>query len=320
MKLSEVIRAVRFRVNDSSDASNPEGRHYSDLQITDIVNEVVGSLYVRKLEADESWFNHKLSLSKDDAVKDEDRIWTYEVPSWVDRVSFVREDKPSGDPRGRALFPVNKRTLTRGWYWDGAQTIRAQGYPEAIDIRVGAAKLPAPAHKGSVLKDAEASKFYLDNTSSLQTLKETDAYAGSVIEITGTDASGHLVEGQTRQVVSSSTLWDVSAWIELVTFAPWTVIPTVSATDTYELQIPLKRTHLNYVAALCAEVLFIRTNNTNGLASIQRVLAKLEEEFISAIQPRQEQMPNNWQFPDELEAGRHDPDRDPWSIYYGAIF
>lgn len=332
MRTKDLFDLVRHKVNDKADSTNTEGRYHTNRDIGYWVNVWARELLNDQVEADRSWHNSIITLNATDAVQDSNRSFVYTLPPYVYRISLVRENNTTAThPLGRKMSPVPDGTDRRGWYWRDSTRMFIQGETAALDLKVWATKVPPKVHFGEVrVVNAALDKFYLDHQPALtgndplEISPDDNAYVDTYFIFTGTTATPLITRdlgGEVRRCTSSARVWEASLSQYVTEITLDRDLPFATAVgDTYEMVVPIADPHTGYLALLVAESLHHRTNNTKGIEALQPQKAELHSRFINGIQPRQDQEPWENLFPEELQVGDFDPDRDPWALYYGTTF
>lgn len=334
MRTKDLFDLVRHKINDKCDSTNLEGRYNSNFDIQEWINAWVRALLLDQVEADRSWHNSVFDLAASDAVQDSARVYNYTLPPYITRITLVRDNANATSvesPRGRIISPVAPGTSNRGWYWLDTQRIFLQGETQGLDMRIWGTKIPPKVHFGQIrYAVVDLDKFYLDDepqqtgNTPLSVSPDTNAYKDTYFAFTGTAGTPvitHDLGGIVKRCISSQRVWVAAANDYLMEITLDSDLPEAAAlADTYEMVVPISAAHADYLSILVAESLFHRTNNTKGIEALQPQKRELHSRFINGIQPRQDQAPWQFQFPEESQVGDFDPDRDPWAIYYGTIF
>lgn len=314
MRIRDVITAVRDKVND------PNRKYWTDVEIARWASHHARQLFRHKAQADSSYgaVNHLMLGTDADRVRSiKDDQFRYHFPSWVYRINGVRERK---DANTRATLVDVKwypRDQISGWFLSTDRSIDLMGFTSAMDLEIEAAKLPTQLHYGTVDSpcedrqtlrlasapvDQDAKAFPLD--------LENDAYVGMEVELmTGstetTDRRGHV-----QLVISQDHVYDsaLSKWVvRLVVFPKWPTAPQIG--DTYELHVPLDESNYEYVSARIARSLFHKTDNQEGIATVQSVMLEGHDAYIAGLRPRQDQENALLVDPENVHGG-FNPDKD----------
>ena len=310
---------VRDRVNDSASA------FYTDAEIIRAIDVHIRALFRQRADADPTYGLTRLSIadSSDNVSKVYEDVHAYYLPTWAYKVHAVREQATTAQGEGKLLPHVPYRHKGYGWTWFGDRVIHIRGSSTAKSIYVECAKIPAKLHKGALpIVSPDANNLYRDDTPPEPASTELDweegAYLNAKIEITGTTSESGSVFNRGRVLtVTDSTRIHSTNWRLRVTVAPPQTAATTATPATYELHPEIADGHLNYLVLLVAETLFQKTNNVNGIESLQAQLNLERMEFKNWLVPRQDQQQYFLTDPGNVEIPPYNIDRDysvsfPW--------
>lgn len=292
MRLSDAMVRLRelLRAQDTA--------FFTDLALGGHLNRQQVSLCRRMVEIDEAYFNHTFILPVSSARQVASSMWSYTLPPWTVKVVQVRESvAPEATASLGNLLPyVGKHDNTRGWRYDGMNTLRLVGFGTAIALSVTVAKRPAMVTKGTLPTQANLAagntelRLDLDNSADALAFPHetlTNSYANAIVEITGANArSGQLLRatGSTHFVDEGG-----SRFTELTMESAWVAAP--QSGDTYEMHFELPDHHMDILLLLAA----YRAWGAVGHAAEQKAMAaELQmqmRDFENSIRPRQTQMP-----------------------------
>lgn len=279
-----------------------DATEWSEAELSSAMHRHVLALSRDMAQLDSGYFNHTVTVLATSARQMKADVWDYSMPSWIERVSEVREltnvTVPNTATRGRILGPAMSRSGSVGWRWEGPDTLRLYQFSSAFDLEVAVAKRPARPTKGTLptqanLPTTPTGRFMrLDADTSSDALEhphETleDAYANARIEITGSNARS----GQLRRVVGSTHFQDEGGtrYTVLEVDRAWDVAP--NAGDTYEMHLEMADEHMQLVLLLAANTLWGTRGNKTEQRAMAPMIQKEIEEFRSGVTPRQVQFP-----------------------------
>ena len=302
MRLSELITAVRHRVNDTG------SKYHTDKDIVFWINRHARAITRKRVEADTSYANQKLDIlaSNTRMVEQIDNeTYRYYLPSWVYRVRRIAQ--LSGNDILRDL----QRTE---WGFSSNRSIDIRT-KSALDIRILAAKVPTllrPVVVASNSASTSELRVAVDGGAGYTFETEEGCMLGAQFEVTtvvsGRDPRGgpSVVTSQQLQVIGSIPTW-------VMTVKPaFPALPV--AADTMEMHCEIEDIHLTYLIELVAHDLFQRVQNVSAMQLCRPQLEKLERQFAVGLQPRTDGMLTTMNQGEEYLVD-DDPNVDPY--WYG---
>ncbi len=304
MRISEVIAAVRHRVNDG------KGTYHPEPDIVRWINLEQRALFRRLCGADESYGAQHLDIAADDKrfVSQVSRdIWRYYMPTWafrIERVSKLDGSDPNGTPVHGDL-----------WRWSGNRTVDVKIGTAAATLRFFVSKVPAKVRPITVSANSTTNDELLvpiEADEGYEVDREEGCMLGATLEVVtiadaARDSRGQVVvcTAQERTSVDGTEMWKLSV------APPFPDMP--SEDDTVEMHTEIADVHAEYLIDLVAEALLQRQGNIIGIQLLRQRMEKDELEFINAIRPRDTGKPKfrEESDPDDPTLGT-DPDRDPF--------
>lgn len=297
MRLSELIEAVRHRVNDA------DRKYNTDPEITAWLNRHQRSLIRRKVEADLSYADQPVNISASDSSRVEQiftDVWRYYLPSWVYRVRRVMELS------GTTIL----RELQHGqWVWSSNRSIDIKS-TAALNLRIGVAKVPALMRPLTVASSSTLNSEVVvakeDGTYPFET--EDGCMLGAQLELTssesGRDPRGgvHVVVSQRGDVVDGAPVWILGVRPLLAD------LPAKG--DIIQMHSEIEDVHAIYLINLVAHDIFQRKQNMTALSNMRPELDKCERDFIVGLQPRTDGVITTINLGGE-RPGSYNPDTDP---------
>jgi hypothetical protein len=302
MRLSELISAVRHRVNDSGSKYN------TDLDITAWLNRHQRSLMRRKVEADTSYCDQKLDILASDTTRVEQiysDTWRYYLPSWVYRVRRVSAMNGS---------QIQRDLRVDEWGHSSTRSIDIRD-TQARDLRLGVAKVPAIMRPLKVIANGTTIDEIIVPIADASYPYETEpgCMLGAQLELTtretGRDprCGPSIVIQQTQTLVGSTPAWNLK------------VRPSLSALteidDTIEMHSEIEDVHATYLINLVALDIFHQKQNMTAVMNLRQEIVTSERAFIVGLQPRTDGLLNtmNQGF---NQSAFDDRDMDPWSLWW----
>lgn len=302
MRLSELISAIRHRVNDSA------AKYHTDADITAWVNLHARSLFRRRVEADTSYGNQRLVMLASDVSRIEQiysDTWRYYTPGWcykVRRVAFLE-----GDTIGRDL-------RREEWSFSGNRSFDVRMSTGPKDLVLMIAKVPALIRPISVsIPSSTYDELYVPVEAGAGYKFETEigCMLGAQFEITTVDGDRDPRGGVSVVTEQSSDKIDgVSVW-KLTMRPPFVDLPMEG--DSLEMHVEIEDVHITYLIDLVAHDLFQRTQNVTAMQMIRPVLEKCERDFILGLQPRTDGMLTTISQGEEMSG--YSEDVDPFWEY-----
>lgn len=285
MRLSELVTETRIALDADSNAK------WTTAKVVAAINGQQRSMIRKMVELDEAYFNHSFVLLKTAARAVRQSIWSFRIPSWVDKISSIRQSLGTGSAYARGpVIPRCTKWDDCGWRHSAVNEVQLVGFSAAVDIDLEVAKIPARMTQGILPAQAgiTSSQMKLDAdpapTSDYPHETVQGSYAGALFEITG-PASVRV--GQLLRCIGSAN--DPAGTIITMEEA-WTSAP--NSGDTYEMHAELPTQHTRLLVLLAARTLLAAERNIEGIGVLRDELNEQWRLFLDTIAYRDISQPH----------------------------
>lgn len=300
MNLTDWLAGMRTILDDPSSAVALQA--HTDKELVEVGHQQLLSIVKRMAEVDERWHNHEFVLLATAARQVAFNVWEYTIPPWVMTITDMREEGISGvtGSLGPRIWPIQSKSQGGiGYDFQSGNSLRLYGKSTALDLRLQVTKRPARPTRGTLPAQTTmtSSQLRLDEdpavTADFPHEKQTDAYAGSFVEITGINDATAQPGGQLRRCLASSHLQllagpDTLHTILTLEFA-WTTIPETG--DTYEMHWELPEQHIRLHQLMTARAMWQRQGNSDEVRAHRDEIAECGVSLINDVKKRQSQAP-----------------------------
>lgn len=269
---------------------------WSEAQMAAALNEQLVSMIRKMTETDQAYHAHVFTILKEQARTIHTGRYTYRLPSWVMKLSEVRQYLGGTSTGQGPLIPRTNKWGGQGWIYTAINEIAVLGWSQTQDLELYTAKIPARMTKGTLPSQSGAttSQLLLDadgaagDATNFPHESVADAYAGALFEITG-PASAR--KGQMLRCIGSTPNQGGGTNQHLLTMeSAWTSQP--AASDTYEMHAEIPGEHSRLLVLLATRALLSQQRNLEGVRIYAPELQEQWQQFLNAIKERDIQQPH----------------------------
>lgn len=301
MRLSELMLAVRHRVNDQG--ARP---YHSDKDIVFWLNRMQRDLFRKKADADESYGHQTIDfLASNTTLIQQVEInrWRYHMPSWVYKIH-----RPHLLVNGLLDAPIHRDR------WN-LSTNRALDLMDstARDLRITISKVPAMMRPGVVAftSTTRSELFVAVDDATYGVDREEGCLLGASFEITSAADLNRDCRGSVGVVIAQTKFVDTvkGAMWRLSLMPPFPDSPALG--DTFDMHSEIEDVHADLLIDKTSKALLQRQGNASAVDLLRSDIGQGMQQFESALRPRADATTQTIYEPDN-DTALLDPDRDPY--------